>query len=69
MRVDERCRMKQLEISAVVEALEFRLEQSCIEVDPCLGSFCWQFATGYLCPEACGMHCQPFLGCHPYCYE
>lgn len=53
----------------LIEELERRLEQACIEVDPCFGSFCWQFATGYLCPDACGMYCQPFHGCHPYCYE
>jgi hypothetical protein len=57
------------DIGDIIEELEKRLEQACIEVDPCFGSFCWQFVTGYLCPEACGMYCQPFHGCHPYCYE
>ena len=57
------------DLDEIIEELERRLEQACIYVDPCLGAFCWQFASGYLCPDACGMRCQPFDGCHPYCYE
>jgi hypothetical protein len=57
------------DLEAIIEELDRRLEQACLDFDPCFGAFCWQFAAGYLCPEACGMECQPFHGCHPYCYE
>ncbi len=52
-----------------IEDLETRLEMACLEIDPCLGSFCWQFISEYACSAECGVHCHPFFGCDPYCYE
>ena len=52
-----------------MEELETRLETACIEVEPCFGSFCWQFVSHYACGQECVVLCQPFLGCDPYCYE
>lgn len=52
-----------------LEELEARLEAACIEVEPCFGSFCWQFLSRYTCDQECVVLCQPFMGCDPYCYE
>ncbi len=49
--------------------LEARLETACTGVDPCFGTFCWQFASDYGCPGDCGLLCRPFNGCSPYCHE
>ena len=57
------------DLDEIIEELERRLEQACLAFEPCFGAFCWQFASGYLCPDLCGMYCQPFHGCDPYCYE
>jgi hypothetical protein len=52
-----------------IEEMEERMETTCIEVDPCFGSFCWQFVSQYTCGQECIVLCQPFMGCNPYCYE
>jgi len=52
-----------------LEDLESRLESTCLDFDPCLGSFCWQFLSEYACGSQCTVHCHPFFGCHPYCHE
>jgi len=52
-----------------MEELEQRLESTCLDFDPCFGSFCWQFISDYTCSSECTVHCHPFFGCDPYCYE
>jgi hypothetical protein len=57
------------DLDEIIQELEKRLEHACLPLDPCFGVFCWEFASTYLCPDACGLLCQPFHGCNPYCYE
>lgn len=53
-----------------IEELESRLEMAtCVQIDGCFAQYCWQFATGYTCHTECVVQCEPFNGCHPYCYE
>ncbi len=52
-----------------IEELERRMELACVEIDPCLGSYCWQFVSEYTCSMECSVQCGPFFGCHPYCHE
>ena len=40
-------------LGTCLEEVEARLEATCIEVDFCFGSFCWQFVSHYACTQEC----------------